>query len=50
MRAIPVAKNYKITYADQGEDMVLTRVLKQCAKFRPGQEGFYLDIGAYHPI
>ena len=45
-----MAKNYKVSYADQGEDMVLTRVLKQCAKFRPGQKGFYLDIGAYHPV
>lgn len=45
-----MAKNYKLSYADQGEDVVLSRVLKQCAKYRPGQGGFYLDIGAYHPV
>ena len=39
----------KTSYSDQGEDVVLDRVLWHVAKHKWDKPGFYLDIGAHHP-
>lgn len=45
-RAYNKLKDYKyfqISYAQEGEDLLLTRI------FESAQAGFYVDVGAYHP-
>lgn len=43
-------KYQRISYRQQGEDLVLERILNRILKLPSDYIGFYLDIGAYHPV
>jgi FkbM family methyltransferase len=40
----------KTSYGQQGEDLVLKRIIGRILKLPNDYKGFYLDIGAYHPF
>lgn len=42
-------KYRKRAYGQQGEDLVLKRILSWIVKLPKEYEGFYMDLGAYHP-
>lgn len=42
-------KNRKTAYGQQGEDLVLKRILKRIVQIPDDFSGFYMDLGAYHP-
>ncbi len=44
-----LSKYAKISFAQQGEDLVLNRIFFRMLKMPLDYKGFYLDIGAYHP-
>lgn len=44
-----LSKYAKVSFAQQGEDLVLRRILFRMLKVPLDYKGFYLDIGAYHP-
>lgn len=37
------------SYSQQGEDLLLQRVLTRVLKLPPDYKGFYIDAGAHHP-
>lgn len=38
------------SFTQQGEDLVLERVLRSVIGMDPGEKGTYCDVGAYHPL
>lgn len=45
----PDLKHAKISYAQQGEDLILRRILTRKLKLPVDKGGVYVDVGAYHP-
>lgn len=41
-------RDYNISYSQDGEDLVLVSLLRN--KFSINYKGYYVDIGAYHPL
>tara|TARA_B110001450_G_C17507665_1_gene435037 strand:- start:60 stop:383 length:324 start_codon:yes stop_codon:yes gene_type:complete len=40
----------KTTFAQQGEDLILERIIQNLLGWDLNEKRFYVDIGAYHPI
>ena len=40
----------KTSYAQQGEDLILERIIKKILRWDLDEKRFYIDIGAFHPI
>ena len=39
-----------VSFSQQGEDLVIDRILRRKLDYNFSNQGFYIDVGAYHPV